>query len=106
MTPTVIAIFMVVMIVGLSAFDLYLSHGDKIEGNTFSARFRAMGRWWPPARLVMMLAIGAVLGHLFWTSQDVHDAGGDKLCACPIDAGVPTETGPADAADVAPASTH
>ena len=88
MTPTAVGIFMGVVFVLLAGFDLYLSRCDKIEGNTFSARFRALGRWWPPARLLIVLALGAVLGHLWWTPQDVHDSGGGECCACPMDAGV------------------
>jgi hypothetical protein len=96
MTPTIIGIFMAVVFVLLAGFDLYLSHCDKIEGNTFSARFRALGRWWPPARALMILAIGLVLGHLFWTPQDVNDVNGQKCL--PSQLAPITAAGPADAA--------
>ena len=96
MSPAVISVFMIVVFVALAGFDLYLSHGDKVADNTFSARFRALGRFWPPARLLIAASLGAVLAHLWWTPQDVHDAGGGQLCRCPLDAG-PKDAGPKDA---------
>lgn len=83
MSSTVVSIFMGVVFVTLAGFDLYLSH-DARTGNTFSARFRAVGRWWPPARLIITLAIGMCLGHWYWTSQDIVDVTGER---CVIDSG-------------------
>jgi hypothetical protein len=90
-SPTVISVFMGVIFVALVGFDLYLSH-DARTGNTFSARFRALGRFWPPSRLVITLAIGMCLGHWWWTPQDVVYVGGASV-ACPApDAGATDDT--------------
>ena len=110
MSPTVIAVFMLGVTAFLGLFDLYLDR-DKRKGNTYSELFRKMGRFWPPFRVALPLLFGLCLGHWFWTPQDVHDAGGVKLCPCPvapvavgpIDASLITDAGPTDGGDhVAP----
>jgi hypothetical protein len=65
--------------------DVWLDRSQK--GNTFSSRFRALGRVWPPARILIAAVVGGVLTHFWWTPQDIYDSGGTKLCPC-ADVGV------------------
>jgi hypothetical protein len=92
MSQEIVSVIMLLLFAAIVGFDIYL---DNSKGNnTFSSRFRALGRWWPPSRLLVTLGIGILLGHFWWTPQDVHDAGGSACCACPKTA---TDAGPAPA---------
>lgn len=85
MSNTAVSILMGIIFVAICAFDWWLDRDGK-KGNTYSERIRALGRMWPPARLLLAVGIGVLLGHFFWTPQDVYDAGG-RLCAPVLDAG-------------------
>lgn len=65
MSPLTISIFMGVVFVALIAFDVWLDRDD-VDGNTYSERLRALGRVWPPARLLISLGFGVLLGHWWW----------------------------------------
>jgi hypothetical protein len=60
-----ITIFMAVVFVGLCGFDWWLDR-DGVDGNTYSERIRAWGRAWAPARLLIAVGFGGLLGHWFW----------------------------------------
>lgn len=62
MSPLATTIFMVVVMTALSLFDLWLDRDDR-DGNTYSERFRALGKAWPPARLIIAFAFGVLAAH-------------------------------------------
>jgi hypothetical protein len=62
--------------------DIWLDRSK--AGNTFSSRFRALGKAWPPARILLSAVIGGLLTHWWWTPQDVYDSSGRR---CPTSAG-------------------
>jgi hypothetical protein len=94
MSNAQVSIVMLVALLVLVAFDLWLDRSK--AGNTFSSRFRAFGRVWPPSRILISAIIGGLLTHWWWTPQDVVDAGGEACCACP-DAGPAPTPAPAPA---------
>jgi hypothetical protein len=83
MSPLVISILMIIATLGVIGFDIYLDRDGRV-GNTYSERIRALGRLWIPTRILLAIGIGLLLGHWFWTPQDVYDAGGVKLCPCDV----------------------
>jgi hypothetical protein len=52
----------VAAIAALSLFDWWLDR-DGVDGNTYSERFRWLGRAWPPARLIVSFAFGVLAAH-------------------------------------------
>jgi hypothetical protein len=76
MSKTAVSIICGVVLVAIIAWDLYLN-SDKVKENTISARARALGRWWPPMRILIAFVLGLLMGHFWWTPQDVHDVSGN-----------------------------
>ena len=86
MSRAAVSAVCVVVFLLIVSWDLYLDH-DRVKGNTISARARALGRAWPPARLLIIFALGLVFGHFWWTPQDVYDTGGAECITQQQDAG-------------------
>jgi len=89
MSPTVVSVFMVVVFVSLFAIDWLLAKNAKKE-DTFSERLRALGKYWPPARILIAMAIGLIGGHLFWTPKDVCVASGGVVAGAAVVTPAPT----------------
>jgi hypothetical protein len=65
MTPTYVAIFLVVVVVLFLAIDVKLAK-DKVPGNTYSEIVRDTGNRWPAFRIVFIFAWGVLAGHWWW----------------------------------------
>ncbi len=65
MSPLATSILMGAAFLGIVGLDVYLAL-DRRDGNTYSERLRALGRVWPPARLILSFGMGMLAGHLYW----------------------------------------
>ncbi len=65
MSPLATAILMGVAFTAIVALDVYLAL-DRRDENTYSERLRALGKVWPPARLLLTFGMGLLAGHLYW----------------------------------------
>jgi predicted membrane protein len=77
-STTAVSIVCGILFAFIVGWDIYLN-SDRIKDNTISARTRALGRAWPPARILILFGIGVLMGHFFWTPQDVYDSKG-SIC--------------------------
>jgi hypothetical protein len=65
MSPLATAILMGAAFLAIVGLDVYLALDGRDE-NTYSERLRALGRAWPPARLLIVYGMGLLSGHLYW----------------------------------------
>lgn len=65
MSPTLVAIFIIGLILGIIGFDIYLAL-DKVKGNTYSAVIRSAGKKWMPLVLIASFGMGLLCGHWWW----------------------------------------
>lgn len=64
-SPLATAILMGAAFLSIVGLDVYLALDGRDE-NTYSERLRALGRVWPPARLLITFGMGLLAGHLWW----------------------------------------
>jgi heme/copper-type cytochrome/quinol oxidase subunit 2 len=65
MSPTAVAVLIIVLILGIIGFDTYLAL-DKVKANTYSAVIRAAGKKWMPLIMIVSFSMGLLCGHWWW----------------------------------------